>query len=78
MPDKKLSISRGGILPLGEYRDIWIFKKVEAILKRHKLTLTTPIQDIPREVIKILLYGDDVPIAVASVTDSNSPRNVRL
>ena len=27
IPDKKLSISRGGILPLGEYRDIWIFKK---------------------------------------------------
>src|SRR5690606_37096794 len=30
IPDKKLSISRGGILPLGEYRDIWIFKKIEA------------------------------------------------
>jgi excinuclease ABC subunit A len=27
IPDKSLSISRGGILPLGEYRDIWIFKK---------------------------------------------------
>ncbi len=33
IPDNTLSISRGGILPLGEYRDIWIFKKVEAILK---------------------------------------------
>ncbi len=36
IPDKKLSISRGGIFPLGEYRDIWIFKKIEAILKRYK------------------------------------------
>src|SRR6195952_1828909 len=35
IPDKKLSISRGGILPLGEYRDIWIFKKIEVILKRN-------------------------------------------
>lgn len=67
IPDKKLSISRGGILPLGEYRDIWIFKKVEALLKRHKLTLTTPIIDIPKEVMKILLHGDDLPVAVPSV-----------
>jgi len=67
IPDKKLSISRGGILPLGEYRDIWIFKKIEVILKRHKQTLTTPIKDIPKEIIKVLLYGDDVPVAVPSV-----------
>jgi excinuclease ABC subunit A len=67
IPDKKLSISRGGILPLGEYRDIWIFKKIEAILKRHKITLTTPIKEIPKDVLKVLLYGDEVPVAVASV-----------
>ena len=67
IPDKTLSISRGGILPLGEYRDIWIFKKIEAILKRHKLTLSTPIKDIPKEVIHVMLYGDDVPVAVPSV-----------
>ena len=29
--DKNLSISRGGIIPLGTYRDIWIFKKIESI-----------------------------------------------
>ena len=28
-PDPNLSITRGGIAPLGEYRDIWIFKKIE-------------------------------------------------
>ncbi|TXI71534.1 MAG: excinuclease ABC subunit UvrA [Cyclobacteriaceae bacterium] len=67
IPDKKLSISRGGILPLGEYRDIWIFKKIEAILKRYKLTLSTPIKDIPKDALKILLYGDDEPVVVASV-----------
>ena len=67
IPDKKLSISRGGILPLGEYRDIWIFKKIEAILKRYKLTLTTPIQDISKEALNVLLYGDEMPVAVASI-----------
>ncbi len=67
IPDKKLSISRGGILPLGEYRDIWIFKKIEAILKKYKLNLNTPLIDIPKEALKVLLYGDDEPVAVASV-----------
>lgn len=67
IPDDSLSISRGGIAPLGEYRDIWIFKKVEAILKRYKANLTTPIKKLPDEVIDVLLYGDNVPVAVQSV-----------
>ncbi len=78
IPDNKLSISRGGILPLGEYRDIWIFKKIEAILKRYKLTLTAPIKDIPREVLKVLLYGDDVPVAVASVKYPGTEWNTKF
>lgn len=78
IPDKKLSISRGGILPLGEYRDIWIFKKIEAILKKHKLTLTTPIKDIPKEALKVLLYGDDEPVAVASVKYPGTEWNTRF
>jgi len=67
IPDKDLSISRGGILPLGEYRDIWIFKKIEAILRRYKLTLSTPLKNIPKEVLNVLLYGDDEPVGVPSV-----------
>jgi excinuclease ABC subunit A len=78
IPDKKLSISRGGILPLGEYRDIWIFKKIEAILKRHKITLTTPIKEIPKEALKVLLYGDEVPVAVASVKYPGTDWNTKF
>lgn len=78
IPDKKLSISRGGILPLGEYRDIWIFKKIEAILKRYKLTLTTPIKEIPKEALRVLLYGDDEPVAVASVKYPGTEWNTKF
>lgn len=78
IPDKKLSISRGGILPLGEYRDIWIFKKIEAILKRYKLALTTPIKDIPQEVLHILLYGDEMPVAVPSVKYPGTEWNTKF
>ncbi|MEQ8238028.1 MAG: excinuclease ABC subunit UvrA, partial [Cyclobacteriaceae bacterium] len=67
IPDRSLSISRGGIAPLGEYRDIWIFKKIEAILKKSKVNLTTPIKNIPKETLDVLMNGDDVPIAVSSV-----------
>jgi len=78
IPDKTLSISRGGILPLGEYRDIWIFKKIEAILKRDKLTLSTPIKDIPKDVMQMMLYGDDEPVAVASVKYPGTEWNTKF
>ncbi len=78
IPDKSLSISRGGILPLGEYRDIWIFKKIEAILKRYKLTLSTPLKNIPKDVINVLLYGDDVPVGVASVKYPGTEWNTKF
>ena len=64
IPDPSLSISRGGIAPLGEYRDIWIFKKLNSLLKRHGANITTPIRDLPEEIIEIILHGDSVPVAV--------------
>jgi len=67
IPDKSLSISQGGIAPLGKYRDIWIFKKIEAILKKNKVNLVTPIEKIPKKVVNTLLYGDNVPVDVSSI-----------
>ena len=78
IPDDSLSISRGGILPLGEFRDIWIFKKIEAILKRYKVNLTTPIKNIPEEVLDILLHGDSVPVAVSSVKYPGTDWNTKF
>ena len=66
IPDRDLSISRGGIVPLGEFRDIWIFKKIEAILKRSGYTLSTPIKDLSESVLDVLFYGDQEPVAVSS------------
>ncbi|MEJ2005030.1 MAG: excinuclease ABC subunit UvrA, partial [Cyclobacteriaceae bacterium] len=78
IPDRSMTISQGGILPLGEYRDIWIFKKIQAILKRHKSNLSTPIEKIPKEVMQILLYGDDVPVAVSSKKYPGTEWNTRF
>ncbi|WP_045687195.1 excinuclease ABC subunit UvrA [Hymenobacter sp. AT01-02] len=57
MPDKKLSISRGGIAPLGEYRDIWIFQQLSLIVKKNKASLSTPIEKLPEDLVQRLLHG---------------------
>ncbi|MBU6120338.1 excinuclease ABC subunit UvrA [Hymenobacter sp. PAMC29290] len=57
LPDRKLSISRGGIAPLGEYRDIWIFQQLQLILKKNKATLNTPIEKISEDLLHALLHG---------------------
>jgi excinuclease ABC subunit A len=59
IPDPELSISRGGLAPLGEYRDIWIFKKMEGLLAKYQLSLSTPLKDVPEELIQLLLYGSN-------------------
>jgi len=68
IPDKNLSISRGGILPLGEYRDVWIFNIIDSILKLKKQSVSTAIKDLPKEVMQIILYGSDEIFKVKSKT----------
>jgi excinuclease ABC subunit A len=77
IPNPELSISRGGIAPLGEYRDIWIFKKISSILKKFQLNIASPIKDIPDEVVDLLLYGD-VSVSVNSVKYPGTQWNTRF
>ena len=64
IPDKTKTIRQGAIAPLGEYRDLWIFHQVEALLKEFKAKLTTPVKDLPEDAYKILLYGLDEELEV--------------
>ncbi len=59
IPDKSLSVSRGAIAPLGEYRELWIFKEIEAILKKYKLSLSTPVSKYPDDLLYALMYGTE-------------------
>jgi excinuclease ABC subunit A len=52
---------------LGEYRDIRIFKKLNDMLKKYKASISTPLKNLPEEVIDILLYGDKMEVEVDSV-----------
>ena len=64
IPDAKLSIYEGGILPLGKYKNQMIFWQVDALLKKYGCELKTPIADIPEDAMTEILYGslEDVRI----------------
>lgn len=66
IPDKSLSISRGAIAPIGEFREMWIFKQLEVILKPFKVGLSTSLDKFPQEAIDIMLFGTDEPVPVPS------------
>ena len=59
MPDMSLSIKRGGIKPLGEYKNNWVFKQLETIGLKYNFDLTTPLKDIPKEGMETILNGSD-------------------
>jgi excinuclease ABC subunit A len=61
IPDKSVSISEGGIIPLGEKRDAWVFKQVEAIAKKNKINLNKPIVQLAEEQLNYILYGKAEP-----------------
>ena len=64
--DENLSISRGAIAPLGQYRDMWVFKKIDALLKQNGLDISTPINKIPEKILDLILFGEGVDVAVES------------
>jgi excinuclease ABC subunit A len=57
IPDNKISIYEGGIVPLGKYKNQMIFWQIDALLKKYELDLKTPIQEIPEEAMTEILYG---------------------
>ncbi len=57
IPDRRLSIHDGGIVPLGKYKKQMIFWQVDAILKKYECDLHTPLNDVPDEALSEILYG---------------------
>ena len=64
IPNPKLSIMNGGLAPLGEYRETWIFQVLKALAKKYDFALATPIEKIPREKLEIILNGSHELITV--------------
>jgi len=59
IPDPSKSIKKGGLAPLGDGKNRWIFEKLDAYLGQEGFSLTTPIADISEDVLNVVLYGNE-------------------
>ena len=59
LPDNTLSISEGGIAPLGEERDAWVYKQASEAAKKNKIPLNKPISSLSEKQLNIMLYGNE-------------------
>lgn len=64
VPDDSLSIKKGGIAPLGQGKQTWIFQQIESVLQGYEVSSLTPIKDIPKEAMQVLLYGTEDTVVV--------------
>ncbi|HJV19210.1 MAG TPA: excinuclease ABC subunit UvrA [Sediminibacterium sp.] len=58
IPDPDKSVQEGGIVPLGEQREAYMYRNVEALSKKHKISLSKPIKELSAASLNILLYGN--------------------
>ena len=68
IPNPSTSIKAGGIIPLGEQKNSWIFKQLQLIADRYNFKLNDPIKSIPKEAMDIILNGGNDSFEVQSKT----------
>ncbi len=64
IPNKSLSISEGAIHPWSRMlaHDTWSSRRIEALASHIDFSLTTPVKDLPAEIIEIILNGNSEEI----------------
>ena len=77
IPDPTISIKKGGIVPLGEQKNSWIFKQLQTIADRHNFKLTDPIDKIPSKAMDIILHGGNEKFEINS-KDLGVTRNYEI
>jgi len=66
IPNPKLSIKNGGIIPLGEYKNTWIFKQIEIIGEKFNFKITDAIETISDEAMEMIMNGGKEKFNVTS------------
>jgi excinuclease ABC subunit A len=59
IPDRSKSINEGGVAPLGEEREAYMFRQVQQLAKKNKFSLDTPVDDMPKKALNLVLYGNE-------------------
>ena len=72
VPDPALSITQGGIAPLGTYKNTLIFWQLEALADKYNFTLKTPVGEIDEEVLNAILHGTGERIQLKNSPLGNS------
>ena len=57
IPDKQKSIKEGGIVPLGSFRNNWIFNEITELLELGGYDIDTPIVKIDAQILGYILNG---------------------
>ncbi len=70
IPDRSLSVAEGGIVPLGKIRETKKFDIIRSIARKYEFSLYDPIEDLPEEMIDLLVYGSDELFRVGEGTSS--------
>lgn len=70
IPDRSMSIADGGIVPLGKIRETKKFDVIRAIARKYNFSLYDPIEDLPDEVVSLIVYGSDELFRVGEGTSS--------
>jgi excinuclease ABC subunit A len=57
VPHPEKTIAEGGLEPLGEPRDIWIFSQLEAVADAYDFDFETPLEDLTDEQREVIMQG---------------------
>ena len=70
IPDRSISIADGGIVPLGKIRETKKFDVIRSIARKYAFSLYDPIEELPDEVISLIVFGSDELFRVGEGTSS--------
>ena len=59
IPDRSISIADGGIIPLGKIRETKKFDIIRSIARKYNFSLYDPIDELPDEIISLIVFGSD-------------------
>ncbi|MCG1013050.1 excinuclease ABC subunit UvrA [Tepidanaerobacter sp. GT38] len=59
IPDKEKSIEEGAIDPWSTTPDGYYYQMLSAVVNHYGYSVKTPIKDLPKELVDIILYGSD-------------------
>ena len=70
IPDRSVSIAEGGVVPLGKIRETKKFDIIRSIARKYNFSLYDPIEELPDEVVSLIVYGSDELFRVGEGTSS--------